>query len=149
MSITQPLHITPLEYYRDGHSRVPLEPVDDVGGLVAIYPLDGLAVDDLGAAAHGVVQPELDLFLGRHARQPPLYGLQSSYGGQVGLQHHVQLQGEEQYGKCQYIRILWFVLLEYNYHERGGKSHLEALVLTSVNMLLILGLLGADKGGIL
>lgn len=49
-------------------------------------------MDDLGGAAHAVVEAEAGLFLGRHAGQAFLHRLQGADGGQVGLQHHVQLQ---------------------------------------------------------
>lgn len=37
----------PLQHYGNRHSWVPVEPVDDVVGLVPVYPLDSFAVNDL------------------------------------------------------------------------------------------------------
>lgn len=52
-----------------------MEAIDDVMGLVSVYPLDGFSVDDLRRAAHGVVQLEAELLLCRHAGKPPLHRL--------------------------------------------------------------------------
>lgn len=83
----------PFQHYGDGHSRIPLEPIDDVVGLIPIYPLDSFAVNDLWGAAHCVVQLEAQLLLSWHARKPPLHCLQGSYRGKVSFQHNIQLKG--------------------------------------------------------
>lgn len=82
----------PFQHYGNRHSWVPVESIDDVVGLVPVYPLDSFAVNDLRGAAHCVVQLEAQLLLCGHAREPPLHRLQGSYRGEVGLQHNVQLK---------------------------------------------------------
>lgn len=82
---------SPFQHNGDGDCRVPLEAVNDIWSLVPIYPLDGLAVNHLRGATHGVVQSELGLLLSRHAGQLLLHTLQDTDGGQVGLQNHIQL----------------------------------------------------------
>lgn len=49
-------------------------------------------MDDFRGASQRVVQAELGLLLGRHTGQFSLYSLQHADGGQVGLQHHIQLE---------------------------------------------------------
>lgn len=88
----------PFQHYGHRHGWVLIEPIDDVVGLVPVYPLDSFAVNDLWGATHCVIQLEAQLLLSWHARKLPLHCFQGSYRGKVGFQHNIQLKGVQPQG---------------------------------------------------
>lgn len=71
-----PLLLLGLEASQDDghrHRRVPLQALDDVGRLVAVYPPDGPLVEGGRVAAQAVVQLVLGRLVGVHAVQFLLY----------------------------------------------------------------------------
>lgn len=85
----------PLEYHRYRSGRVPLQSLDDLGSFVSVDAVDGTPLDHFRGPAQTIVQSEAVLILRREAGQLLLHALQNPDGGQVGLQNHVQLRGQD------------------------------------------------------
>ena len=84
--------LQPAQHQRHRYNWIPLQPIDNIRRLVAVYPAHRTLMDGGAGAAKTVVKAVAGRLFRRHTRHFLLHALQHFDGVAVGLQHHVELE---------------------------------------------------------